>query len=129
MLILDADDRVLLARRGREPGIEGWDTPGGFVDEAGPEDAVHREIGEETGIEVRLEAFLGHVVDSYGPDGDETLNCVYVARHVAGRPEAADDVSELRWFRLDELPPSSELPFSNTTAAINRLREHLGRAG
>jgi ADP-ribose pyrophosphatase YjhB (NUDIX family) len=128
VLVLDADDRVLLARRGRDPGKGGWDLPGGFVDETEvPEDAVHREIAEETGLEVRLGAFLGHVVDRYGEDGDETLNCVYVARLASGSPTAADDVAELRWFALDELPPSSEVAFANTSTALDRLREHLTR--
>lgn len=128
VLVLDADDGLLLARRGRDPGLGSWDLPGGFVDEAeAPEDAVHREIAEETGLEVRVEAFLGHVVDRYGADGDETLNCVYVARVASGRPEADDDVSELRWFDLEKLPLASEIAFANTGIAIDRLREHLAR--
>ncbi len=126
MLVLDAEDRVLLARRAHDPGKGGWDLPGGFVDEAeAPEDAVHRELAEETGLEVRVEAFLGHVVDRYGEDGDETLNCVYVTRVAGGEPTAADDVAELRWFALDALPPADEVAFANTRTALDRLADHL----
>jgi hypothetical protein len=78
---------------------------------------------------VTVEAFLDHVVDRYGEDGDETLNCVYVVRagSDASEPEAADDVSELGWFGLDDLPPASEIAFANTSEALDRLRRHLGQ--
>ena len=37
------------------------------------------------------------------------LNLVWLARVVGGTPRAADDVTELRWFTLDQLPPLREI--------------------
>ena len=46
-----------------------------------------------------------------GPDATAVLNLVWEARIAGGEPRAADDVSELRWFAQDALPPESELAF------------------
>jgi hypothetical protein len=39
------------------------------------------------------------------------LNLVWEARLAPGEPVPADDVSELRWFAVDALPPDDELAF------------------
>lgn len=124
VLVEDAG-RVLLARRAVEPGAGLWDMPGGFCgpDEA-PEAAAVRELREETGAEVVVTGFLGHVPDRYGPGGDPTLNCVFTARLAdpAAALAAADDVAELRWFAADALPPRDEIAFANTAEALCRWR-------
>lgn len=45
------DGRVLLARKAQEPALGKWTLPGGFVEEDELlEDAVVREVREETGV-------------------------------------------------------------------------------
>ena len=110
----DADGRVLLARRGNEPAKGKWDLPGGFLEEGEqPLEALRRELREETGLEVEPGDFLGIWMDWYELDGDRqsTLNLYWAARVLGGEPEAADDVSELGWFRADELPPPEQMAF------------------
>ena len=53
-VVHDASGRLLLVRRGRDPHRGRWSLPGGRV-EAGesPEQAVEREVREETGLAVR----------------------------------------------------------------------------
>ena len=113
-LVVDEDGRLLLARRAGEPERGKWDLPGGFLDEGEhPLDALRRELGEETGLEVEPLDFVGVWMDRYG-DGDSapaTLNLYWTARVPAGEPRAADDVSELRWFPPHELPPAHEFAF------------------
>ena len=113
-LVADEDGRLLLARRAGEPDRGKWDLPGGFLEEGEhPLDALRRELREETGLEVEPLDFVGVWVDRYG-EGDEapaTLNLYWTARVVAGEPRAADDVSELRWFSPDDLPPARDLAF------------------
>ncbi len=113
-LVVDDAGRVLLARRAYEPDAGLWDLLGGFLEEGeSPLDGLHRELLEETGLEVETGPFLGAVVDTYGEGEGVTsvLNLVWEAHVVAGEPRPADDVSELRWFALDELPPPDELAF------------------
>lgn len=128
VLVLDAADRVLLARRGIEPALGRWDTPGGFLQPyETPEDAAVRELLEEAGVVVAVDEVLGHLTDSYGPGGDPLLACVLTARIVDGRPQPADDVAELRWFALDALPARHELAFASTAGALGLLA--LARLG
>ena len=124
--VADARGRLLLARRAGEPWQGYWDTPGGFLEEGeDPLDALRRELREETGLDVEPERFVGAFVDRYGdgPAAPFTLNLYWTARIVGGEPRAADDVSELRWFAPDELPPDDEIAFVNVVKALARWRQ------
>jgi 8-oxo-dGTP diphosphatase len=113
-LCVDDDGRVLLARRAADVFQGYWDLPGGFLEEGEhPLDAMRRELREETGLEIEPTDFVGIWMDRYGDadDAPATLNLYWAARVVGGEPAPADDVSELRWFALDELPSRDELAF------------------
>jgi len=113
-LVVDPDRGVLLARRAYAPDAGLWDTPGGFLEEGeDPEGGLRRELIEETGLTIEIGDFVGMFSDRYGdgPDATAVLNLVWEARIAGGEPRAADDVSELRWFAQDALPPESELAF------------------
>lgn len=106
-LCVDDDGRLLLARRAGPPFEGAWDLPGGFVEEGEhPLDAIRRELHEETGLTVEPQDFVGVWMDTYGDEegAASTLNLYWTARVTGGEPEAADDVSELRWFASEELP-------------------------
>ncbi len=113
-LVVDAEGRLLLARRAHDPDAGLWDTLGGFLDEGEPpEAALRRELREEAGVEVEPGRFVGIFSDRYG-DGDDApfvLNLVWEARIIEGEPRPDDDVSELRWFSRDDLPPADEVAF------------------
>jgi ADP-ribose pyrophosphatase YjhB (NUDIX family) len=124
-LVLDDEGRVLLARRAFDPDKGKWDLPGGFLEEGEPPlDALHRELLEETGLGIEPIDFVGAWVDRYGDaeDAPSTLNLYWTARVVSGEPTAADDVSELAWFSLDDLPPDEQLAFENVAKALRSRR-------
>ena len=127
-LVVDDEGRLLLGRRAFEPDIGLWDTIGGFLEE--DEDALaalHREVREETGLEVSVDGFLGAFSDRYG-DGEgvaTVLNLVFQAQRVGGESEPADDVTELAWFAPDALPADDELAFRWIAPA---LRQWAARA-
>jgi 8-oxo-dGTP diphosphatase len=127
-LCVDGDGRLLLVRRAHAPFAGYWDLPGGFLEEGeDPLDALRRELREETGLEVEPERFLGAWTDWYtdGPRerASATLNLYWTARVLAGRPEAADDVSELRWFAPAELPARDALAFTNVALVLDAWRD------
>ncbi len=68
--IFDAEGRVLLIRRGREPALGKWAPPGGFLD-AGEylEEAVVRETGEETGLVPGNIRYLASFPNAYVNEG------------------------------------------------------------
>jgi NAD+ diphosphatase len=123
--LIEDGERVLLARRAKEPFMGLWDIPGGFLEEGEhPHDGLRRELREETGLEVEPVDFLGVWMDRYGGDStaEATLNLYWTARAFAGEPQAADDVDDLRWFDRDELPAPGELAFQNVPLVLAAWR-------
>lgn len=111
-LCVDDDGRILLTRRAWEPYAGMWDLPGGFLHEdEHPVDALRRELAEETGLEVEPVEWFGAFLVPYGDEAGArwVLNLVWRTRVVGGEERVADDVSELRWFPRDGLPPLDEI--------------------
>ncbi len=109
--VVERDGKVLLVRRAVEPFRDHWDLPGGFL-EAGehPSDGAIREVAEETGLEVELLQELGTYIDTYGTEGNHTLNHYYLAKIAGGTLGPADDAAELAWFGPRELPEPIAFP-------------------
>jgi ADP-ribose pyrophosphatase YjhB (NUDIX family) len=102
-LVHDDAGRLLLVRRGTEPGRGLWSVPGGRCEpgETAAEAAV-REAREETGLQVVAGPVVGRV-ERPGPDG-----VVYVIDDVACRPSggtlaAGDDADDVRWVDAADL--------------------------
>jgi 8-oxo-dGTP diphosphatase len=61
-VVHDAVGRLLLIRRGHDPGAGLWSVPGGRVEDGESEaQAVVREVAEETGLTVRPDRVVGRV--------------------------------------------------------------------
>ncbi len=93
---------VVLIERGHPP--RGWALPGGFV-EVGETlaEAARREVREETGLRVALEALLGcYSAPDRDPRG-HTVSAVFVGR-ARGEPAGGDDARRAAAFPLDGLP-------------------------
>ena len=129
-IVDDGDGRIMLVRRAIEPFKGKWDVPGGFIKpgEDG-EDAVHRELDEELGVQVRVGTAAWVIADTYGAEGVPTLNIFYLARIGSGEPAPADDVAEIAWFRANELPPASEIAFTCVRDVLVRWRRGQPEAG
>lgn len=120
-VIVARDERLLLGKRGahtREPGK--WSFPSGFVERGERvEDAARRETLEETGLTVEL----GPVLTLISTPGETVVLAVYPATSFTGEARAADDLEEVRWWRLDDLP---ELAFPHDMEIIELWRERHG---
>jgi mutator protein MutT len=101
--ILTDGELILLIRRGHEPEAGRWSVPGGKV-EAGETDqqALVREVREETGLEVTAGPLVG-AVDRASPGGRVLAIRDYAASITGGTLAAGDDADDARWFSMREL--------------------------
>jgi len=103
---------VLLIERGREPFINKWALPGGFIDmDETLEQACIRELEEETGLKVNsMQQFRAYDAINRDPR-HRTISVVFSAelkeeQEVMG----SDDAARAEWFSIDNLP---ELAFDH----------------
>jgi 8-oxo-dGTP diphosphatase len=92
---------VLAARRTTPPEAAGrWELPGGKVDAGeSPDEALVREIREELGCDVAVDAWL----DGEQPIGTTHVLRAAVCRLTATEPAASSDHDELRWLGPEQL--------------------------
>ena len=100
--------KVLLTQRGNEPSMGKWGLPGGVV-ELGEtvEDAVVREVEEETGIAVKPVELLT-IFNSVVRDNEDEIRFHYVLFEylcdvTGGVLQAATDAKDVKWVSFQEL--------------------------
>lgn len=104
-VLIAKDNKVLLSKRGIEPYKGKYDILGGFLKLGeDPKKGAIREVKEETGLDVKLTHFIGVYIDRYRTTQEFTFNLYYVGEIVGGKMNPQDDVAELKWFSLDDLP-------------------------
>jgi mutator protein MutT len=105
--VVVVDGRVLLIRRAKPPLLGRWSIPGGTV-ELGEtlEEALAREMEEETGLEVEPIELLT-VFDRIERDGGEVVFhyviADYLCRRLSGEARAGSDALEVAWAGPEEL--------------------------
>jgi 8-oxo-dGTP diphosphatase len=96
-VVHDAAGRLLLVRRGREPGRGRWSLPGGRCEPGEtPAETAVREVREETGLEVVAGALVGRV-ERPGPGGVVYLIEDVACTVVGGELAPGDDADDARW--------------------------------
>jgi 8-oxo-dGTP diphosphatase len=99
--------QVLLINRGKEPYKGKWAVPGGFIEiDEELEDAVARELAEETGLTgVRLEQMHAFGRCGRDPRGRQ-ISIAFTGIATAGQDKihAGDDAAKAQWFNIKELP-------------------------
>lgn len=119
-VVVDAQGRVLLVKRGEEPEKGRWSVPGGSVDPGETlVEAAAREAYEETGLHVEIIRELWVATVPTG-DGRQFEIHDFLATVTGGTLTAGDDADDARWIDPNEL---DALPL--TTG----LADYLERAG
>lgn len=99
--------QVLLIKRNIKPFKDVWALPGGLVrNEETLEDAVQRELKEETGISIN---YLEQLYSFGKPDRDPRNRVISITYYGLVKPDAfeihaATDASDVAWFNIKSLP-------------------------
>jgi len=104
--VLIENERILLVRRLKEPFKGMWALPGGFV-EVGEtvEEAVKREVREETGLEVEVLRLVGVYSDPKRDPRGHVVSVAFLVKRVGGELKAGDDAENVAFHTLERLPP------------------------
>lgn len=99
-------ETLLLVKRGRPPSAGFYAFPGGRVEPGEtPENAVRRELLEETGLTARVVSPLTTMLLTPEP-GDPAPSfhlAVFLCEEAVGELEAGDDAAEARFFTMAEM--------------------------
>ena len=111
--IIHKDKQIFATQRGYGEFKDGWEFPGGKVEEGEtPEAAIVREIKEELEAEIKVEKYI-HTVEYDYPTFHLSMKC-YLCKVKSGEltlkeHEAARWLSKEELYELDWLPADIEL--------------------
>ena len=121
-LVVDGD-RVLLGKRGGNPGKGTWSFPSGYIDyEEDFLTAAVRETKEETGLDIKACSII-NVVSSFVSPRFHFLGIYVEARVLGGDLVAGDDLEAVEWFPL--AGPLPEMGFQEDVGIIKMIAEGI----
>jgi 8-oxo-dGTP diphosphatase len=106
--IVIKNQQILLIARKNPPFKGKWALPGGFVEYGEKtEDAVIREVYEETGLKTKINKLVGVYSDPNRDPRGHTISIVYMLDLIGGIPKEGDDASKVKFFNVKHLPQLS----------------------
>jgi 8-oxo-dGTP diphosphatase len=117
--IVIKEDKILLIKRKNQPFKGKWALPGGFVEYCEmTEEAVVREVFEETGLKTKIKNLIGVFSDPNRDPRGHTVSIVYLLEVYNGKLKGSDDASCAKFFNLNNLP---ELGFDHSNIIIKYM--------
>ena len=100
-LIFNHEQQILLGHR---RDIDWWNLPGGGM-EVGEtvDEAVCREVREETGLEVKVEQLVG----VYSKPQKQEVVLTFLCQTIGGTLQPTEETRESRYFALEALPQNT----------------------
>lgn len=119
-------DEVVMVRRNVEPGIGAWALPGGHVERGeSVEQAVEREVQEETGLTTKISSLVGLYSESKNP----VVVAAYTAEFVEGKMNSeSSEVQAVGLFSFEDLPRLAFPRDRGIILQVIRARSEFGHA-
>lgn len=112
--VVTNNDKVLLVKRKPTEGMLRWQFPGGIVEKNETvEDAIVRELKEETGIDVKALTRIGERVHPYTNRYMAYIACEYLS---GGISVSDDDLECAEWVGIDSLDEHFTTPLFDKVA-------------
>lgn len=118
------DGKILVLKRSdkddHKPGV--WETVGGGMDkEESPQEALVREISEETGLSISISSPFN--VFTFKKDtGEFKIGITFLCEYLSGEIMLSDEHSEYRWIEPKEFSEMESVPSFHEEIA--RYAEH-----
>jgi 8-oxo-dGTP diphosphatase len=120
LLVRNEANQILLGKRNKDPQRGSWVIPGGKIHAfESIAEAAARELREETGLIVEVGEHF-NVYEIVNPPNEHRIVIYSWGRVVGGEARPSDDISELKFFELDEL---GEVP---VTPLVRRVLADAG---
>ncbi|HEX2408524.1 MAG TPA: NUDIX hydrolase [Nitrososphaeraceae archaeon] len=103
-IIQKSTNSILLVKRSKDPFKNQFALPGGFVNEGETiEEAIKREVYEETSLEVHPIDILGVYSDPKRDPRGHIMTVVFIVLIIRGNPSAGDDAKEISWIPIEKI--------------------------
>ena len=120
--IIKKGNEILLIKRRNIPFKNSWALPGGYLEyNEKTEDAVIREIFDETGLFTEIINLIGVYSDPKRDPRGHTVSIIYELRIIKGKLESGDDATDVNFFNLNNLPDN--LAFDHKKVIKEYIRE------
>jgi 8-oxo-dGTP pyrophosphatase MutT (NUDIX family) len=102
IIIKSPEGKVLIGKRSENARYGGkWCLPGGYIEyEESFIETAHREVSEETGLEIRIEGIV-NVVSNHLDDLHHTIVIVLIGEISGGIQNPGDDLAEIQWINSE----------------------------
>ncbi|HIP62693.1 MAG TPA: NUDIX hydrolase [Archaeoglobus profundus] len=103
--IIPYQGKIVLIRRRNEPFKGYYALPGGIVEYGETvEEAVLREVKEETGLDVKIHKLVGVYSDPNRDPRGHFVSICFITIPVGGELKAGSDAKDIALFSLDNIP-------------------------
>ncbi len=120
--VIEEDSRILLIVRKNEPFKGKYALPGGLVEYGETcEQAVVREVEEETGLKVAVKGLPGVYSDPSRDPRGHTIGICYMAEMMGGELRAGSDASYAHFFSIEDVR-RMELAFDHSRIVEDYLK-------